>query len=279
MSSWESKVVVVTGGSSGLGIAIARQFGLAGASVVCLARDADRLAGAQQRLKEESGVNVRTVVADVTSDQSVSEAIASIVAESGRIDCWVNSVGRSIRIKLADATMDDYRSLLEINFLSAVRCSTSVLPLLKESGGSLVQIGSLAAKTAWPLVSPYATSKHALAAYHHQLRLEGPLEVHYLFVCPGPIRRDDEEGRYTNSTTSASTGDGKRLPDSAAKPGAGVKLRGIDPDVLAARIVKACQRRSLEIVTPLKARLAFAIAQLSPAAGDWLLRKFSRRDS
>ena len=267
MDQWKDKVVVVTGGSSGLGVALARQFATAGAQVVCLARGEKQL---QATVKELSGVgslDVQSVVADVTDDQSVSTAVAAIIASHGRIDVWINNVGKSLRIALAEATVADFEDLMQINFYSAVRCTRAVIDELERSGGSLINIGSLASKTAWPFVSPYSASKHALAAYHQQLRLEGPSAVNFLLVCPGPIRRADSETRYADQAAG--------LPDGVAKPGAGAKVKGIDPDELARRVRIACEKRKLELVMPWKARIAFALSQLSPWLGDKLLKQFS----
>ena len=266
MANWTDKVVVVTGGSSGLGRAIAAEFAEAGAKVVCLARDEQKLAQTAQDLSQ-SGATVNGVVADVTDDQSVAAAVAEIKNQHGQIDVWINNVGRSLRISLQDARVDDFQQLIEINFLSAVRCSLAALPELDRTSGHLVNIGSLASKTGWPLVAPYSVSKHALAAYHHQLRLEGPRSIHYLFVCPGPIRRSDAGSRYADQTS--------KLPEEASKPGAGVKLKGIPPQEIAQQIRAACERRKADLVIPGKARIAFALAQLSPRLGDYLLKRFS----
>ncbi len=265
-ANWTDKVAVVTGGSSGLGRAIASHFASQGARVVCLARDENKLAATVEELNQ-SGDAVSAVVADVTQDASVAAAVAEVQRSHGQIDLWVNNVGRSLRIALPQAQVSDYQQLMEINFLSAVRCSLAALPELDRTSGHLVNIGSLAAKTGWPWVAPYATSKHALAAYHHQLRLEGPKSVHYLFVCPGPIRRADAGVRYSAEAS--------KLPTQATRPGAGVKLKGIPPETIAAQIRVGCEKRKADIVIPNKARLAFALAQLSPRLGDYLLKKFS----
>ena len=265
MNHWKDKVVVITGGSSGLGVALARQFATVGARVVCLARGQEQL---QATVEELAGTgSVQSIVADVTDDQSVSNAVASIMDSHGQIDVWVNNVGKSLRIALADATVANFEDLMQVNFYSAVRCTRAVTDELERSGGSLINIGSLASKTGWPFVSPYSTSKHALAAYHHQLRLEGPAAVHYLLVCPGPIRRADSETRYAEQAAG--------LPDGVAKPGAGAKVKGIDPNELAEKIRIACEKRKLELVMPWKARIAFALSQLSPWLGDKLLKKFN----
>ncbi len=266
MDQWKDKVVAVTGGSSGLGAALAREFAEAGARVVCLARGEEQLNATVDQIRRSGSLDVQALVADVTDDQSVSDAVSSIVSSHGRIDVWVNNVGKSLRMALADATVENFEELMQINFYSAVRCTRAVIKELERNSGSLINIGSLASKTGWPYVSPYSASKHALAAYHHQLRLEGPGSVHFLLVCPGPIRRSDGGSRYADQAAG--------LPEDAAKPAAGAKVKGIAPNELAKQIRLACEKRKLELVTPWKARIAFALSQLSPWLGDKLLRRF-----
>lgn len=256
MSNWKDKVVVVTGGSAGFGKAIVDEFAEAGATVVSISRS-----------QYEDEGNVHYVQADVTNDDSVAAAIDSIVASHQRIDVWINNVGQSIRVAFGEATIDQYRELMENNFFTAVRCSLAVLPHLEKSSGSIVHIGSLASRTGWRNIAPYVTGKHALSGWAHQLRLESADNVHSLFVCPGPIRRDDSATRYQQQA--------KGLDESAAAPGAGVKISGLDPKTLARKIVVAVEKRKPELVVPFKSRFLFAILQLSPRLGDWLLRKFS----
>jgi len=256
MGNWKDKVVVVTGGSAGFGKAIVDAFAAAGATVVSLSRS-----------QYEDVGNVHHVQADVTDDQSVAAAIESIIASHKRIDVWINNVGQSTRVAFADATIEQYHELMENNFFTAVRCSMAVMPQLEKSSGSIVNIGSLAARTGWRNIAPYVTSKHALSGFAHQLRLESPDNVHCLFVCPGPIRRQDSKVRYQDQA--------KGLDESAAAPGAGVKISGLDPKMLATKIVVAIEKRKPELVVPVKTRLLFSILQISPRLGDWLLKKFS----
>ena len=257
MDTWKNKTVVVTGGSAGLGEAIAREFIGRGAKVAVISRTPPN-----QPLS-----NSRHFAANVTNDRSVETAVKEIAEHFGRIDVWINNVGQSIRTSLSDSTVEDYQRLLEINFLSAVRCSLAVLPHVEKTSGSIVQIGSLASKTGWKHVAPYVTSKHALAGFAHQLRLEAPPNVHSMLVCPGPIRREDSATRYADQSEG--------LDQSVAAPGAGVKISGIDPAVLAKKVADGIQRRQPELVVPAKTRLLFALLQLSPRYGDWLLRQFA----
>jgi short-subunit dehydrogenase len=261
MPYWSDKVAVVTGGSSGLGLAIARALAKAGAKVVVAARD-------QRRLESAAGqIAARGIVCDVTQQDDVERLIQAVIAEQGRLDLLVNAAGRSSRGAIEQTSAEQFRELLELNFLAAVRTTQAALPHLLKSRGHVVQIGSLAAKTASPHLGAYPASKFPLAAYAQQLRLElGPRGLHVLLVCPGPIRRDDA-GRYASEAAG--------LPDSASKPGGGVKLKGLDPDRLAARILEACQRRQPELVVPGRAKLLFAVSQLWPGLGDWIVRKMT----
>jgi short-subunit dehydrogenase len=267
MSDWGNKVVLVTGGSAGLGRAIASQFAQCGATVVIAARDQDRLEAAATSI-EGLGSRCHSVVADVTSDEDVRRLVASVVDQHGRLDVLVNAAGKSARGAIEETTVDDFQQLLDLNFLATVRCTSTALPYLKQTQGHLINIGSLASKVAARYLAGYPASKHAVAAYSQQLRLElEPAGLHVLLVCPGPIARDDVEVRY-----SAQAED---LPDEARRPGAGARLSALDPDRLAARIVRACERRQRELVVPGKSRLLFALSQLSPRLGDWLLKKFT----
>ena len=211
------------------------------------------------------------IVADVTDDTSVQSAVAQIESQFGRLDVWVNNVGKSTRASITECSIDTYNDLMQLNVYSAIRCTQFALPLLQKSSGSLLSIGSLASKTAWPWMAPYSVSKHALAAFMHQLRLEGPDNVNFLHVLPGPIKRSDAGTRYNDQAASVS--------EAARKPGAGAKVKGIDPKFLAEKIVRAEQRRQSELIVPNKSRILFAVAQLSPTLGDWLLRRFTSSDN
>jgi short-subunit dehydrogenase len=166
------------------------------------------------------------------------------------------------------ATPEQFRDLLELNFLAAVRCTRAASPHLIASRGHLVLIGSLAAKTASRYLGAYPASKFPVAAYAQQLRYElNPQGVHVLLVCPGPIARADAGRRYDEQAGG--------LPASARKPGGGVKLKGLSQERLVATILQYCERRKPELVMPAKSRLLFAVAQLSPRLGDWIITRMT----
>jgi len=267
MGAWRDKVVLVTGASQGLGRVIACTFAESGARVVLAARGAEALSDAADSL-QSAGHEVLAVPTDVTCPQQVESLVEQTIAHFGRLDVLVNNAGRSSRGELARTTAEQVRELMDVNFISAVSCTQAALPHLEKTRGSIVNIGSLASKAASRFIGAYATTKFALAAYSQQLRLE--LEeagVHVMLVCPGPIAGDEPRRR------SAEEMEG--LPDSARRPGAGVRLSGIRPEKIARAIVAGCERRKPELVFPARLRVLFALGQLFPSLGDWLVKKMT----
>ncbi len=262
-TDWHNKVCLVTGASSGLGVAIASAFASRGAKVIVAARRETLLKQTAENLSAAGG-HVEPVVADVTNQQDVDQLHATIAERYGQLDVLCNCAGRSARGNLLETSTEDFQQLLDVNFLSAVRTTRSFAPMLIQQQGHVINIGSLASKVAPRFMGGYSASKFALAAYSQQLRLEtAPQGLHVLLVCPGPILREDNAPRYTEQSAN--------IPAAAAQPGAGANLRGIDPNWLAERILTACQHRQPELVIPWKVRLLTSLAQLSPRLGDWLL--------
>jgi short-subunit dehydrogenase len=267
MSDWQSKVAVVTGGSSGLGRAIARALVERGARVVIAARGAEKLAAAADALRAAGG-DVLALSVDITQQADVERLLAGTIERFGRLDMLVNNAGRSARGEAIATTPEEFAELLDLNVIALVRCTRAAMPHLLESRGHLVNIGSLAGKTAARYMCAYSATKHAVSAYSQQLRLElGPQGLHVLLVSPGPIARD--EPRVYSEEKVAS------LPPSARKPGGGAKVGLIKSDRLAQQILRACERRQSELVVPGSARLLFALSQLWPSLGDWIVKKKS----
>jgi short-subunit dehydrogenase len=250
-----------------LGLAIARSFCRAGARVAIAARSADKLETAAVELRKLGG-EVLAVQADIQKQADVEAMLARTVETFGGLDVLVNNAGSSARGAVIDTTAEDFAALMDLNFTALVRCTRAAMPYLLKSKGSLVNIGSLAGKTAARYMGAYSATKFAVSAYSAQLRLElGPQGLHVLLVSPGPIARD--EPRIYSDEKAAN------IPDSARKPGGGAKVKLIQPEWLAERIVKACERHETDLVVPAKARLVFAISQLSADWGDWIVKKMS----
>jgi len=270
MSYWQGKVAVVTGGSGGLGRAIAEAFAAAGARVVIAARGAEALERTAEQLSQ-SGREVAPIAADLTRQEDVERLFTSTLERFGRLDVLVNNAGRSMRRAVLNTTAEDFQQLMELNLIGLVRCTRAAAPHLLAQRGHVVNIGSLAGKSAARWIGAYPATKFAVSAYSQQLRLElGPQGLHVLLVCPGPIARDEPRD---DSSREVRGGAEAGLPASALKPGAGVRTKAVRPERLAAAILKACERRQSELIVPSAARLLFALMQLSPHLADWIVRK------
>jgi short-subunit dehydrogenase len=263
MNDWQNKICLVTGASAGLGLAISRALAVHGATVIVNARSAGPLFEAADRLNATGGKAV-AMLGDVTTDEDVTRMVTDVHNQFGSLDLLCNCAGQSTRGTILETTPEDFQQLWEVNFLATVRMTRAFAPMLLARRGHLVNIGSLAGKIASRFYGAYPASKYALSAYTQQLRLElGPQGLHVLLVCPGPITRKDG-ARYEVANS---------IPAAARKPGGGAKIRSLDPDWLAQRIVTACEKREPELIVPRKARLLMALAALSPKLGDWLLTK------
>ena len=267
ISYWQDRVVLVTGGSSGLGRMIADAFAAAGAKVAIAALEGHAVQATVAEMRA-SGADVLGVQADITQQADVDRLFQQTLDHFGRLDVLVNNAGRSMRGKLLETSPEQFRELMELNLIALVRCTRAAVPHLLRQRGHVVNIGSLAAKSASRWVGAYPATKHAVAAYSQQLRLElGPEGLHVLLVCPGPITRKDER-LYPLAGL-------EDVPERARRPGAGVRVRTIPPERLARSILQACERRRAELVMPGKARLLFALSQLWPEWGDWIVRRMT----
>lgn len=267
MTYWRDKVAVVTGASQGFGRILAGQLVKQGCHVVLAARELVKLQEAAAAI-DPGGLQTTLAPTDVTCDDSVVELFNTVRDRHGKLDALFNIAGASSRGLVCETSIDDFLVSFDLNVLSAVRCIQAACEMLKASHGHVVNMGSLASKSASKFIGPYATSKFALAGMNHQLRLElADAGVHVLLICPGPIAREDAGQRYEAQALG--------LPEAARSPGAGVKVKAIDPTDLAKRVLVGCEKHQTEIVIPGKARVLFSIAQLSGAWGDWLLKRFT----
>ncbi|MFC4159405.1 SDR family oxidoreductase [Chitinimonas lacunae] len=167
----DEQVIVITGASSGIGLATAREAAQRGARLVLAARSEPALSDLVNEIEAQGGQAIY-VVADVgVREQVVSIAIAAI-ARFGRIDTWINNAGVSIYGRLEEVEEQDSRRLFETNFWGVVHGSLVALPYLRRQGGALINIGSEASEAAIPLQGMYVASKHAVKGFTDVLRVE-----------------------------------------------------------------------------------------------------------
>jgi short-subunit dehydrogenase len=165
------QVMVITGASSGIGLTTAEMAAQAGATVVLTARNEQALREAVDRIRSTGG-RATFFVADVADAQAMQDVAVSTVQEFGRIDTWVNNAGVGVYGKLTNTPLTDKRKLFETNFWGVVHGCRAALSQMRDKGGAIINLGSIASDRSTPLLGIYAASKHAVKAYTDALRME-----------------------------------------------------------------------------------------------------------
>ncbi len=167
----EQQVVVITGASSGIGLATAWAAGKKGARVVLGARSEHAIEELAQRIRGAGGQAV-AVVCDVADRSQVEQLAKAAIDAFGQIDTWVNNAGLGMYGRLDEIDDDDAHQLFEINFWGLVYGSLVALPYLVQNGGALINVGSEVSEAATPLLGIYTASKHAVKGFTDSLRIE-----------------------------------------------------------------------------------------------------------
>ena len=167
----EEQVMVVTGASSGIGLATVTMAADRGARLVLTARSEGTLERVAATIREEGGEAI-AVVADVADREQVERVAERAIAEFGRIDSWVNDAGVSIYGRLDEVSDEDSRRLFDTNFWGVVNGSLVALPHLRNNGGALINVGSEVSEAVVPLQGMYSASKHAVKGFTDALRVE-----------------------------------------------------------------------------------------------------------
>ncbi|HEX7118500.1 MAG TPA: SDR family oxidoreductase [Longimicrobiales bacterium] len=165
------QVVVITGASSGIGLAAARAAAHRGARVVLAARNARDLEDAAASIRQGGG-EALAVPTDVADFAQVGALARRAVDAYGRIDTWVNGAAVSLYGEFEDLAVDEVRRVMDVNFMGQVHGAKAALPHLEESGGALVCIGSVLSDRGVPLQTAYCASKHAIKGWLDGLRVE-----------------------------------------------------------------------------------------------------------
>ncbi|MFE7773669.1 SDR family oxidoreductase [Streptomyces sp. NPDC057445] len=187
MSSSTSKVVLITGTSSGIGLAAAVAAAKAGWHTVATLRDPGR-ADALRKAAAEAGVELDIRQLDVTDEASVAAAVDGVIADHGRLDAVINNAGAGHVGTLENETVDDVRKVMEVNFFGVLHVSKAALPHLRASGGRLITVTSVGGVIGQPFNEAYCAAKFAVEGYMESLApVAATLGVSVSVVEPGAV--------------------------------------------------------------------------------------------
>ena len=246
--SFAGKSIVITGGSRGLGLVMARQICAEGGRVALLARDADELARARDELSKVDG-EVATIVCDLLDRAQTESAVEKIVNRFGGIDVLINNAGTIEVGPLAHMQREDFERSMNIHFWAPFNLIRKVTPHMRRAGGGrIVNISSIGGKLGVPHLAPYCAGKFALVGLSDAVRAELALDnIYVTTVTPGLMRT----GSHVNAKFK---GDHRAeyawFSVSASMPGA-----SIDAERAAAKILAACRAGQPALMMPLPARI------------------------
>ncbi len=254
---FRGKIVLITGGSRGLGLVLARQLADRGARLAICARNEQELSSAQADLKNR-GAEVFSAVCDVRNQFAVNQTVAAVCKHYGRIDVLVNNAGVIQVGPLEVQTQADFESAMAVHFWGAFYMMQAVLPQMKARGdGKIVNISSIGGKVAVPHLAPYCASKFALVGLSNAMQVELAKDnISVTTVCPGLMRT----GSHVNAVFK-----GQNEKEFAwFSVGNSLPVSSISAERAAKQIIEAAGRGDAELVVSIQAKLAAKANALFP---------------
>jgi NADP-dependent 3-hydroxy acid dehydrogenase YdfG len=204
------RVAVITGASSGIGEATARALAADGHRVALLARRVDRI----QKLSEDIGESAVAIEADVTERDSIAAAADRVQEDLGGADILINNAGVMLLGPFSEEQRTDYRQMIETNLLGAITTTEVFLDQLRDGGGDLVNISSVAGRTARPGNAVYAATKWGINGWSESLRQELQPDIRVMVIEPGAVATE-----LTDHITHAKTSERLRSSSKASRSG------------------------------------------------------------
>jgi short-subunit dehydrogenase len=182
----KDKIVIITGASSGIGKAMAEEFAARGANLILGARQFITLCEITQSLENQYNIKAVAVQCDVSVEEDCALLIKQAITTFGKIDVLVNNAGISMRALFKDVDLKVMKSLMDVNFWGTVYCTTSALPEIIKTKGSIIGVSSIAGYKGLPGRAGYSASKYAMNGFMDALRVENlKTGVHVMVACPG----------------------------------------------------------------------------------------------
>ena len=185
----KGKTAIITGGSKGLGYAMAAGLASAGADVILVNRNLEEGEAAAKKIRDDFDVRAKSYAADVTEIVQMEEVAAKVVKEFGAIDVLINSAGITIRGAIDDLSPDEFKKVMIVNVEGTWNASRAVTPYMKANkGGRIINIASTLGLVGLANRTPYASSKGAVVQMTRALGLElAPFNINVNAICPGPF--------------------------------------------------------------------------------------------
>lgn len=256
----EEQTIVITGATSGIGLATARKAAERGARVVAAARNEQALQDLVDELKTR-GHEAVGVVADVSSEEDVRRIASTAEERFGGFDTWVNNAAVSMYGRLLDVPIEDERQLFETNYWGVVNGSRVAAERLKERGGAIINIGSANSDYSAPLQGTFSASKHAVKGYTDALRIEleeADAPVSVTLVKPSPT-----DTPYTRHARNHMETDPQLTPPVYA------------PEVAADAILYCAENRKRDVYVGGGGRLYALAGRIAPNLADRLMSRLS----
>ena len=263
---FKDKVIVVTGASSGIGLASAKLFGSLGAKVVMAARSLEKLEALAPQVSANAD-NVLCVKTDVSVEDDCRALMESTVEKFGRIDILVNNAGLSMRAMFKDLDLSVIHKLMDVNFWGTVNCTKFALPYLLQSKGAVVGVISIAGYSALPARTGYSSSKYAIRGFLDTVRIEHLKDgLNVLVFAPG----------YTSSNVrnAALTADGSAQGETPLDEG---KL--MSAEAVALKMAKALSKRRSQVILTGLGKATVWAHRLFPGLTDKLTYSYIARET
>lgn len=268
----KGKVAIVTGASSGIGLATVKEFASRGASVVLAARNTSKLESTVQELNSQYGNDVNgksrfiAVTADVSKEDDCKNLVAKSVEHFGRIDILVNNAGISMRAMFKDLDLSVIRNLMDVNFWGTVYCTKYALPYLLEAKGSVVGVISIAGFKGLPARTGYSASKFAIYGFLDTLRIEHLHDgLHVMIFAPGFTT--------SNIRNVALTADGSQQGETPRD-----EDKMMSAEEVAARMAKGIKKRKSQIVLTPIGNLTVWLNKFFPRLVDRLEYNYMKKE-
>ena len=259
MSFFKDKVVVITGGSEGIGKALVDTLIPLGAKIATCARNHDKLYHLQMRY---AGTLLHTVACDVSKEQDCRRFIESTLKVFGHIDILINNAGISMRALVKDVDVDVMRRVMDVNFFGAVYCTKFALPSITQRKGTIVGISSVAGYRGLPGRSAYSASKFALQGWLEALRIElMDDDVNVMWVSPGFVSSNIRNVALNDAGNAQ-----EQNPMDESKL--------MTAEECAAHIIAAIEKKKRSLVLSFSGKRTVFMNRFFPSLTDKLVHKF-----